>query len=247
MSQTKKTKHTRNKRVRAYLIYDYIDNNGISQEKFAEIANINDGQLKGILNATTANPPIDVLIKISKTLGVTLDYFCYNATENLYENEILDRLGLSHDTAKLLKENNSLKSIKTTDKKTTDINKKDYNAILNLMLSRRIPKGIGSISFMEIFNRNVLNLLICSTIYDETFMESFKDNFAKVSLNVNENKTKPLGNAKIDMTFNEIFNSPNIQNVYRNAKNELHDKIDKLLETALRESFDSIKPNTTLF
>lgn len=48
------------------------------------------------------------------------------------------------------------------------------------------------------------------------------------------------------MTFDEIFNSATIQKVYRNATHELHDTIDKLLETALKESFDSIKPNTTL-
>ena len=247
MSQTKKSKHTRNKRFKAYLIYDYINSNNISQEKFAEIANIGDGQLKGILNATTTNPPIDVLIKISNTLGVTLDYFCNNSVDNSYENLILDELGLSHDTAKLLKENKVRQIIRTTDKRKYDINKKNYNAILNLMLESKIPNGIGAKSFMELFNQNVLNLLICSAGVDKTFMETFKDDFANLSSCINANKTKPIKSDNIDMTFNDIFNSATIQKVYKNATHELHDTIDKLLETALKESFDFINPNTTLF
>lgn len=247
MTQTKKSKYTRNKRVKAYLIYDYINSNNISQEKFAEIANIGDGQLKGILNATTANPPIDVLIKISNVLGVTLDYFCNNSVNNSYEDLILDELGISHDTAKLLKDNKVRQTIRTTDKRKYDINKKDYNAILNLMLESNIPNGIGAKSFMELFNQNVLNLLICSAGLDKTFMETFKDNFANLSSAINVNKTKPIKSVDIDMSFNDIFNSTTIQKVYKNATHELHDTIDKLLEIALKESFDSIKPNNTLF
>ncbi|MFR3183130.1 MAG: hypothetical protein ACLTKT_02180 [Clostridia bacterium] len=92
----------------------------------------------------------------------------------------------------------------------------------------------------------MLNLFICMVVYDKTILETFMQNYDKLS-SINVNKTKTIGNADIDMTFDEIFNSPTIQKSYRNAKNELHDSIDKLLETALKETFDSIKPNTTLF
>lgn len=246
MTQTKKHKHTRNKRVRADLIYDYMDNHNISQEKFAEIADISIGQLKGILNATTKDPTIDTLIAISNTLGVTLDYFCYNSNENSFEKETLDKFGISMEFADLFKTYKTHKSILSTDKKPKDINKKDYNAILNLLLESKIPVGIGAKSFIEIFNQKVLNLLICSIVYDTRLMQNFKENFTKLSLEINNNKTVALGNDNIDFDFQEILKSNTIDNMLTSSKNELHSVIDKLLETALKETFDSIKPHKTL-
>mgnify|MGYP002577434200 FL=1 len=247
MPQTKKHNHTENKSFRADLIYAYMNDKHISQEKFAEIADIGIGQLKGILNATTTKPPIDVLIAISNTLGVTLDYFCNNSGENLFEKEILDKLGISSEIADLFKTYKTHKSILSTDKKPKDIDKKDYNAILNLLLESKVPMNIGSKSFIEIFNQKVLNLLVCSIVYDTRFIQNFKENFTKLSLEINANKTKSLGNNNIDMTFDEILKSKRIDNMLTSSKNELHSVIDKLLETALKETFDSIKPNMTLF
>ena len=93
----------------------------------------------------------------------------------------------------------------------------------------------------------MLNLFICTIVYDKTILETFIQNYDKLSSAINVNKTRPIENTDNDMTFDEIFNSDIIQNVYRNATHELHDSIDKLLETALKETFDSIKPNPTLF
>ena len=47
-------------------------------------------------------------------------------------------------------------------------------------------------------------------------------------------------------TFNEILEKVKTQDIYRNAKNDLHDAIDELLEITLKETFDSIKPSTKL-
>lgn len=247
MPQTKKPKHTENKRFRADLIYDYMNSKHISQEKFAEIADIGVGQLKGILNATTVKPPIDVLIAISNTLGVTLDYFCNNSNENSFEKETLDRIGIPMEIADIFKTYKSHKSILSTDKKPKDINKKDYNAILNLLLERKIPMKIGAKSFIEIFNQKVLNILICSIVYNTRFVQSFKENFSKLSLEINANKTIAPGNTDIDFDFQEILKSKRIDNMLTSSKNELHSVIDKLLETALKETFDSTTPNKTLF
>ncbi|MDE5830845.1 MAG: hypothetical protein K2H53_04185, partial [Clostridia bacterium] len=88
---------------------------------------------------------------------------------------------------------------------------------------------------------------ICTIVYDKTLMEKFIENFDKLSFDINKNKTQTIGNADIDKTFENIFYSPTIQKLYKNSKNELHDTIDELLEITLKETFDTIKPHTTLF
>ena len=54
-------------------------------------------------------------------------------------------------------------------------------------------------------------------VYDKTILETFMQNYDKLS-SINVNKTKTIGNADIDMTFDEIFNSPTIQKSYRNGQ-----------------------------
>lgn len=245
--QTKNAKHKKNKRFRAYLIYEYTNNIGISLETFAEKADISMGQLNGILNATTKNPPIKVLIGICNVLGVTLDYFCYNKNVNSYDKQIQDKWGLSNETIELLIQYKPKKTILTTDTKPKDIVKKDYNAILNLLLEKKIQVGTGKKPFIEMFNTKVLNLLICSIIHDTRFMENFKENFDKLSFEINQNKTQPIGTDYVDFTFQEIIKSDKIDTMLTNSKNELHSIIDKLLENTLQETFDNIKSNITLF
>ena len=77
-------------------------------------------------------------------------------------------------------------------------------------------------------------------------METFKHSFDKLSTKINSNKTQTIGNNEIDFTFNEILEKVKTQDIYRNAKNDLHDAIDELLEITLKETFDSIKPSTKL-
>lgn len=251
MKQTK----TLNPNFRADLVIKYKKENnltyseliGLLSKENESILNINESTFKQYLNGSIKEVPIDILKVMANQVGVTLDYFCYNNDVNFYDTQIQDKLGLSEDTMANIIKNKTNRGLFNADKRPKEINKKDYNAILNLLLESKIPMKVGTKSFMDVFNQNMLNLLICSITYDKTFMESFKENFTTLSTKINVNKTKSLGNTDIDMTFNEIFNSATIQKVYRNATNELYDSINKLLKDTLQETFDSIKPITTLF
>ena len=59
-------------------IYDWLKNNHISQEKFAEMLDINYDTLRGYLSGNIGTPPIPVLKNIANIMGVTLDFLCYN-------------------------------------------------------------------------------------------------------------------------------------------------------------------------
>ena len=121
-----------------------------------------------------------------------------------------------------------------------------YNKILKLLLTKKITYENVKMPIIELFNANVLTLFICTIIHDKTFMETFKHSFDKLSTKINSNKTQTIGNNEIDFTFNEILEKVKTQDIYRNAKNDLHDAIDELLEITLKETFDSIKPSTKL-
>lgn len=57
----------------------------------------------------------------------------------------------------------------------------------------------------------MLNLFICMVVYDKTILETFMQNYDKLS-SINVNKTKTIGNADIDMTFDEILIHPLFKN-----------------------------------
>lgn len=251
MKQTKKL----NPNFRADLIMEYKKENGLTYNKILEllseidkkILNVNESTFKQYLNGSIKTVPIYLLKAMAKLVGVTFDYFCYNKNINDIDTEIQNKLDFSAETMNNIINNKPNRLLFNDNKKPKEISKKDYNSILNLFLEKKIKSGIGKKSAIDVFTANVLNLFICTIVYDKTLLETFKENFETLSLEINTNKIKPIGNTDIDKTFDEIFNSPIIQKTYRNATHELHDTIDKLLKIILKETFDSIKPIITLF
>lgn len=250
MKQTKKL----NPNFRADLIIKYKKENGLTFDDILQllsdidknVLNVNGNTFRQYIYGSIKTVPMYLLQAMAKLVGVTFDYFCYNTKVNDIDTEIQNKLGFSIETTDNVINNKPNKWLFNADKKPKEISKKDYNAILNLFLEKKIKSGIGKKSAIDVFTTNMLNLFICTTIYDKTLLETFKENFDKLSFEINQNKIQPIGKNDIDNTFTEIFNSPTIQKVYRNATNELHDTIDKLLETILKETFDNIKPNKTL-
>lgn len=252
MKQTKKNKEPI---FRADYVKQYTKRNGLTYEEF--FSNLVEHQkLDTDIDASTfrqyftgaiQSVPIEILKAMANETNVTLDYLCYNDTENDVKKYAQTEMGLWSETADKIIENKPNVWLLNSGKKPKELSKKDYSAILNLFLDKKIPYNGGKASLIDVFSLNMLNLFICMVVYDKTILETFMQNYDKLSSSINVNKTKTIGNADIDMTFDEIFNSPTIQNVYRNATHELHDSIDKLLETALKETFDSFNPNRTLF
>lgn len=255
MKQTTKTNKVMKPKFRADLVKKYKKENGLNDSniidllglEFKDGLNIDESTLRQYLNGQIQDVSIDILKAMANLVGVTLDYFCYNDNANSIEKHIQNKLGLSNETTDNLIKNKPHRGLFNTDKKPKEINKKDYNAILNLFLNKNINANVGKKSAIDVFTTNVLNLFICTVVYDKTLLETFKENFDNLSSAINVNKTRPVNKTENDMTFTEIFNTDTIQKVYRNATNELHDCIDKLLKDSLQDMFDSIKPNTTLF
>lgn len=245
-----KSKKFQNETYRVQDIRDWLENNNISHEDFAYMINENYDTIKGYLTGRKKKPDIEILKKMANASGMTLDYFLYNTDVNSYDVEtqkLQEKMGIDKDMRENLFTYKQYIGISKIDSKPKNVSKKDYNDILDLLSRVKIQTEIGNKTFIEFFNSKVLNLLICSIIYDKPFMEILKNSFNPLSTKINVNKTKAIGNNEIDKTFDEIFNSPNIQKVYKNTTYELHDVIDKLLETTLKETFDSIKSITTLF
>ena len=241
-----------NPNFRADLVKKYIKENGLTYNSFIErlgkdFEELNDNTFGQYLSGAIESVDIELLKAMANEIGVTLDYFCYNNNINIIDTEIQNKLGLTAETANNIIKNRPNRWLFNADKRPKDISKKDYTAILNLFLEKKIKSGIGKKSAIDVFTGNVLNLFICTVVYDKTILETFKDNFTNLSSTINAYKTKPAGKTDIDMKFTEIFNTPTIQKTYRNATHELHDTIDQLLEITLKECFDSINPNITLF
>lgn len=252
MKQTTENKSTK---FRVDIVKQYMKINSLTYEEFfnnlvkhQELdTDIENSTFRQYFTGAIQNVDIEILKAIANEIGVTLDYLCYNDTENDVKKFAQIEMGLWSETADKIIENKPNVWLLNRGIKPKELSKKDYTAILNLFLDKKIPYNGGKASVIDVFSLNMLNLFICTIVYDKTILETFMQNYDKLSSAINVNKTKPTGNTDIDMTFDEIFNSDIIQNVYRNATHELHDSIDKLLETALKETFDSIKPNTTLF
>lgn len=251
----KQTSENKEPKFRADYVKQYIKRAGLSYDKFLDnlVENqrldiyIDNSTFRQYFSGAIQNVPIEILKAMANEIGVTLDYLCYNDTKNDVKKFAQIEMGLWSETADKIIENKPNVWLLNRGIKPKELSKKDYTAILNLFLDKKIPYNGGKASVIDVFSLNMLNLFICTIVYDKTILETFMQNYDKLSSAINVNKTKPTGNTDIDMTFDEIFNSDIIQNVYRNATHELHDSIDKLLETALKETFDSIKPNTTLF
>ena len=65
------TKMLENQTYRKDYICDWLENNHISQGKFAEMLNIKYSTLRGYLTGNIETPPIIVLKKMARILGVT--------------------------------------------------------------------------------------------------------------------------------------------------------------------------------
>ncbi len=245
-----KSKKFQNETYRVQDIRDWLENNNISHEDFAYKINENYDTIKGYLTGRKKKPDIEILKKMANASGMTLDYFLYNSDVNQYDVEtqkLEERMGIDKNIKENLYSYKQYIGISKIDSKPTNVSKKDYNDILDLLSSIKIQTDMGNKTFIELFNSKVLNLLICSIIYDKPFMEIFRNSFSTLSTKINANKTKAIGNDEIDFTFSEILEKVKTQDIYRNAKNDLHDAIDELLEITLKETFDAIKSNTTLF
>lgn len=240
------TKMLENQTYRKDYICDWLENNHISQGKFAEMLNIKYSTLRGYLTGNIETPPIIVLKKMARILGVTLDFLCYNDNDpDTFDEAMQMKWWLSPKITDYFMEykSNYYKAYRLISDKDKNA---DYNKILKLLLTKKITYENVKMPIIELFNANVLTLFICTIIHDKTFMETFKHSFDKLSTKINSNKTQTIGNNEIDFTFNEILEKVKTQDIYRNAKNDLHDAIDELLEITLKETFDSIKPSTKL-
>lgn len=251
----KQTKGNKEPKFRADYVKQYIKRNGLTDEKFFSNLienqginpNLNASTFRQYLSGHIQDVPIEILKAMANETNVTLDYLCFNTNTNDIKQYAQNEMGLWAETADKIIENKPNVWLLNRGIKPKELSKKDYTAILNLFLDKKISYNGGKASVIDVFSLNMLNLFICMVVYDKTILETFMQNYDKLSSAINVNKTRPLGNTDIDMSFDEIFNSPTIQNVYRNATHELHDSIDKLLETALKETFDSFNPNRTLF
>ncbi len=240
------TKMLENQTYRKDYICDWLENNHISQGKFAEMLNIKYSTLRGYLTGNIETPPIIVLKKMARILGVTLDFLCYNDNDpDTFDEAMQMKWWLSPEITNYFMEykSNYYKAYRLISDKDKNA---DYNKILKLLLTKKITYENVKMPIIELFNANVLTLFICTIIHDKTFMETFKHSFDKLSTKINSNKTQTIGNNEMDFTFNEILEKVKTQDIYRNAKNDLHDAIDELLEITLKETFDSIKPSTKL-
>lgn len=245
-----KSKKFQNETYRVQDIRDWLENNNISHEDFAYKINENYDTIKGYLTGRKKKPDIEILKKMANASGMTLDYFLYNSDVNSYDVEtqkLQERMGIDKNIKENLYAYKQYIGISKMDSKPTNISKKDYNDVLDLLSSTKIQTDIGNKTFIELFNSKVLNLLICSIIYDKPFMEIFKNSFNTLSTKINANKTKAIGSNEIDFTFEEILNHLKTEEIYGSTQIKLHNAIDQLLEITLKETFNAIEPRTTLF
>lgn len=251
----KQTSENKEPKFRADYVKQYMKRVGLSYDKFlnnlVENQNldiyIDNSTFRQYFTGAIQNVPIETLKAMANEIGVTLDYLCYNDTENDVKKFAQTEMGLWSETVDKIIDNKPNAWLLNRGIKPKQLSKKDYTAILNLFLDKKIPYNSGKASVIDVFSLNILNLFIITTISDKTILETFKQNYDKISSLVNKSKTKPIGNTELDKTFNEILESPIIKKEYKNALNEIHDSIDLLFEQTLKETFDSIKPNTTLF
>lgn len=255
MKQTSGNEKGIEPKFRADVVKEYRNKHGLTHEDF--LSNLIEHQeldthidistFRQYFTGAIQNVPIEILKAIANEMGVTLDYLCYNTDTNSVKQYAQNEMGFIADTADSFIKYKPKRWIFETVKRPPDISKKDYTAIYNLFMNKKIPCNGGKLSVIDVFTANMLNLFISTVAYDKTILETFKDNFTNLSATINSNKTQPIGKTEIDLTFDKIFNSNTIQKEYKKALHELNDSNEKLLKDALKESFDSINPNTTLF
>lgn len=251
----KQTIENKEPKFRADYVKQYMKRAGLSYDKFlnnlVESQNldiyIDSSTFRQYFIGAIQNVPIEILKAMANETGVTLDYLCYNTDNDLIEKQMLDKLGYTKDMADNFIKNKPDKWIFNTNKRPPEINKKDYTEIFNLFMNKKISYNGGKLTAIDVFTNNMLHLFICTVVNDKNLLEIFKDKFSNLSATINANKNKAIGKNDIDFTFNEIFNSDIIQKEYKKALYELNDCTEKLLKDALKESFDAIKPNETLF
>ena len=69
----------------------YRKKRGYTQEKLAELADINEKSISAYENDTRI-PPIFTLLEIAQALGVTMEQLCGVAGPKTIEDELLDRI-----------------------------------------------------------------------------------------------------------------------------------------------------------
>ena len=223
------------------LVDDYLRDNGIQRNVFATYIDISESAVSQIL-VGTKNPKVETAVRIARVTGIPLDLLYGIKTTNdidtiLLPTEITDNIKeyLSKETknyiVKTLKENKENK----------------YKRILNSLFDTKIDGEYKKETFIQMFAENILNILVCAKINDNTFMELFAESANKLSIEINKYKIQPIGNKNIDSTFQQIVNNSNeIKGLYENTKENLHNAIDTILQNILENEFDAIKPNKTL-
>lgn len=242
-----KTKMFENQTYNRQYIIDWLKENHITQEKFAEMLDINSDTLRGYLSRNIETIPIPTLRKMARIIGVTLDFLCYNDEDpNTFDEAMQRKWWLSPEITNYLMEYKSNYYVRNFFKIDKDVNT-DFNKILKLLLTKKVEYKGAKIPIIQLFNESVLTLFICTIVYDKTFMETFKQHFETLSTKINSNKTKAIGNDEIDFTFEQILEKIKDEQIYLDCTNALHNCIDKLLEITLNETFNAIKPDIKLF
>lgn len=251
-------------------IKDWIDEKELTQDSFwfsicnnysPNLENFNEKTFNNYLNGKVKSPNIEVLKRIACEMDVSLDYLCYltedkenkkePATKMAYMDELLHELGLTKDLKNALANYNQLNYMDykyNLNKKKEDIEneQKNYNKILKQLLNTPINTDKGKMTFVELFNKYILQILICTIVKDKNFMETYSDKYYTLAYNINQYQTKKINNKKTNYTFEQILQFENIKELYQQAQNELHNGIDKLLETALKEAFGENTHEQTL-
>lgn len=171
------TKKLENQTFRKEYVEEWRKENHLTQENLAEKLDVNIETLKGYLIGNTKTPPIPVLRKLSKLMGVSLDFLFYNADNpDTFDDAYRYKWGIPKNVSDYFmeyKRNNKVNYLFDVDKDK----EKDYQKIQNILLTKKINCNGCKIPFIELFNESVLNMFIHQIIYDKTLMETFKQNF----------------------------------------------------------------------
>lgn len=228
------------------LLEKFMNNKGLNPIDIATDLGISESSVRQYIGGTRT-PGMLTAINIAEYTNIPLDLL-FSTKRNENANTDIDTILLPTEITDNIKEYLS-KETKKYIVKTLKKNKENkYKRILNSLFDTKIDGEYGKEPFIQMFAENILNILVCAKLKDNTFMGLFAESANKLSIEINKYKTQSIGNKNIDSTFQHIVNNSNeIKGLYENTKENLHNAIDIILQSILENEFDAIKPNTTLF
>ena len=226
-----------------YMLLDtHLKSNGIKRNCMADYIGRSESYVSQILGGTK-KPSIETAVRIARYTGISLDLLygidtANEIKETVIPSEITDTIReyLSNETKTYI-----VKSIKK-DKENK------YKRIINSLAKTKIDGKYGNETFMQLFAESVLDVLVNAKLNDTTFMELFTESSNKLSIEINQFKTKAIGNDKIGFEFQQILDKSNeIKGLYESTKETLHKAIDTILLNTLENEFNAIRPDVKLF